>query len=326
MDIYAIVTDKIINLLEQGVVPWRRPWTSAGLPRNLVSKKPYRGINHFLLSASKYVSPFWLTMRQANELGGHVRKGEESTIVVFWKVDDAKQSTEDLDNEETDGKARRRFLLRYYRVFNLEQCELPQAVLDKLPKIETHEHDPIEAAERIIAAMPNPPEIQHAGSKAFYSPIADRITLPPRELFASAEEYYATALHETVHSTGHQKRLAREGICEVAPFGSAVYSKEELCAEMGAAYLCAEAGIYNRSHRESGGVRGRLAQEASRRSQAPDSCRRPGAASGGLHPRQTAPRVIFLAALARCASAAMPKDRRIPRPVCTPSPLCFKRL
>ena len=88
MDVYAIVTEKIINLLEQGVVPWRRPWTSAGLPRNLVSKKPYRGINHFLLSASKYVSPFWLTMRQANELGGHVRKGEESTIVVFWKVDD----------------------------------------------------------------------------------------------------------------------------------------------------------------------------------------------------------------------------------------------
>ncbi len=243
MDIYAIVTDKIINLLEQGVVPWRRPWTSAGLPRNLVSKKPYRGIKHFLLSASRYVSPFWLTMRQANELGGHIRKGEESTVVVFWKVDDTKQSTGDLDTEETDGKARRRFLLRYYRVFNLEQCELPQAVLDKLPKIETHEHDPIDTAERIIAAMPNPPEIQHAGSKAFYSPIADRITLPPRELFASAEEYYATALHETVHSTGHQKRLAREGIREVAPFGSAVYSKEELCAEMGAAYLCAEAGI-----------------------------------------------------------------------------------
>jgi antirestriction protein ArdC len=116
MDIYAIVTDKIINLLEQGVVPWRRPWTSAGLPRNLVSEKPYRGINHFLLSASKCVSPFWLTMRQANELGGHVRKGEESTIVAFWKVEDATQSTENLGNEETDGKMRRRFLLRYYRV------------------------------------------------------------------------------------------------------------------------------------------------------------------------------------------------------------------
>jgi antirestriction protein ArdC len=117
------------------------------------------------------------------------------------------------------------------------------APLDKLPKIETHEHDPIEAAERIIASMPNPPEIQHAGSKAFYSPTTDRITLPPRELFASAEEYYATALHETVHSTGSEKRLAREGIREAAPFGSAVYSKEELTAEMGAAYICAEAGI-----------------------------------------------------------------------------------
>ena len=140
MDIYAIVTEKIINLLESGVVPWRRPWTSTGLPRNLVSKKPYRGVNFFLLSASKYVSPFWLTIRQANELGGHVRKGEESTVVVFWKVDDAKQSTEDLDNEETDGKTRRRFLLRYYRVFNLEQCDLPQTRLDKLPKIEKHEH------------------------------------------------------------------------------------------------------------------------------------------------------------------------------------------
>ena len=92
MDIYAIVTEKIINLLESGVVPWRRPWTSTGLPRNLVSKKPYRGVNFFLLSASKYVSPFWLTIRQANELGGHVRKGEESTIVVFWKVDDASRA------------------------------------------------------------------------------------------------------------------------------------------------------------------------------------------------------------------------------------------
>jgi antirestriction protein ArdC len=245
MDIYAIVTEKIINLLESGVVPWRRPWTSSGLPRNLVSKKPYRGVNFFLLSASKYVSPFWLTICQANELGGRVRAGEESTLIVYWKVDDQKQRTEDLDNGATDAKRQRRFLLRYYRVFNLEQCELPQAVLDKLPKIETHEHEPIEAAERIIADMPNRPEIQYTGSKAFYSSITDRITLPPRELFASAEEFYATALHETVHSSGCEKRLAREGICEAAPFGSPVYSKEELVAEFGAAYLCAEAGISN---------------------------------------------------------------------------------
>ena len=220
MDVYAIITEKIINLLESGIVPWRKPWTSTGLPRNLVSKKPYKGINYFLLSASKYVSPFWLTYRQATEFGGHVRKGEESTIVVFWKAEHVKQSSEALEAEETDDKNRRRFLLRYYRLFNLEQCELPQAVLDKLPKIETHEHDPIEAAERIIAGIPNPPEIQYAGSRAFYSPITDRITLPPRELFSSAEEFYATLNHEESHAAGHPKRLNRKSIVEAAPFGS----------------------------------------------------------------------------------------------------------
>jgi antirestriction protein ArdC len=245
MDVYGIVTEKIISLLENGIVPWRRPWTSTGLPHNLVSKKPYRGVNVFLLSASKYVSPFWLTYRQANELGGHVLKGEESTLIVYWKVDDAKQRTEDFAAEETEGKTHRRFLLRYYRVFNVEQSELPQAVIDKLPKIETHQHDPIEAIEKLIAGMPNPPEIVRGGSKAFYSPLTDRITLPPRELFISAEEEAATQTHELIHSSGSEKRLAREGICEAAPFGSPVYSKEELTAELGAAYLCAEAGISN---------------------------------------------------------------------------------
>jgi antirestriction protein ArdC len=246
MDVYGIVTEKIVNLLESGIVPWRRPWTSTGLPRNLITKKPYRGINYFLLSASKFVSPFWLTMRQANELGGSIRKGEESTIVTFWKIDDAKQNeTEELDVEPKDEKNRRRFVLRFYRVWNLEQCILPQAVLDKLPKMETHQHDPIEAVEKIIAGMPNPPEIVRAGSKAYYSPLTDRITLPPRELFESAAEDAATTLHELSHSTGHERRLAREGITEVAPFGSAVYSREELVAELSAAFLCAEAGISN---------------------------------------------------------------------------------
>jgi antirestriction protein ArdC len=184
-------------------------------------------------------------MRQANELGGHIRKGEESTAIVFWKIEDAKASPEDLDPQESEEKTRRRFLLRFYRIWNLEQCELPQAVLGKLPKIETHQHDPIEAVEKIIAGMPNPPEIVRGGSKAFYSPLTDRITLPPRELFISAEEEAATETHELIHASGSEKRLAREGICEAAPFGSPVYSKEELCAELGAAYLCAEAGISN---------------------------------------------------------------------------------
>jgi antirestriction protein ArdC len=245
MNTYEIVTERIINLLEQDVIPWRRPWNAAGAPRNLVSKKSYRGVNFFLLSATKYVSPFWLTLKQANELGGSVRKGEHSQIVVFWRIDEAANCNTEPDPEEleSNAKAQRRFVLRFYRVWNVEQCDLPQALLDKLPKIETYQHDSIEAAERIIANMPKPPEIVRQGSKAFYSVLTDRVTLPPRELFVNAEEEACTALHEISHAVGAPKRLNRESIAEAAPFGSPIYATEELIAEMSAAYLCAEAGI-----------------------------------------------------------------------------------
>jgi antirestriction protein ArdC len=244
MNVYEIVTDKIIKLLEQEIVPWRRPWSAAGLPRNLVSKKTYRGINLFLLSAANYASPYWLTFKQANQLGGSIRKGEHGEVIVFWKVDQIADSAIGDDNEEAKAEQkRRRFVLRYFRVWNLEQCELPQAVLDKLPKLEMHRHDPIEAAERIVREMPNPPIIQYGGSKAFYSPLTDRITLPSPELFTSAEEFHATKCHECLHATGHASRLNRESLAEAAPFGSPVYAAEELIAEMGAAFLCAEAGI-----------------------------------------------------------------------------------
>jgi antirestriction protein ArdC len=181
---------------ESGVVPWRRPWVSTGLPAQPRQQEAISRVNFFLLSASKYVPPFRLMMHQANELGGHLSKGEESTIVAFWKAEDSKESTEDLDHEAADEKTRRHFLLIYYRVLNLEQCELPQRVLDKLPRIEMQELDPIDEGERIIAAMPNPPEIQ--AHRLNYSPVVDRITLPPHELFTSAEEYYATTLHKIV--------------------------------------------------------------------------------------------------------------------------------
>jgi antirestriction protein ArdC len=102
MNTYEIVTERIINLLEQGVVPWRRPWSAAGAPRNLVSKKQYRGVNFFLLSATKYISPYWLTLKQANELGGSVRKGEQSQIVVFWRVDHISNSEAEPDPEKLE--------------------------------------------------------------------------------------------------------------------------------------------------------------------------------------------------------------------------------
>ncbi|HTT77898.1 MAG TPA: ArdC-like ssDNA-binding domain-containing protein [Candidatus Binataceae bacterium] len=212
MNVYKIITNKIINLLEQEIVPWRRPWTVAELPRNLVSRKPYRGINLFLLSAAKYASPYWLTFKQANQLGGSVRKGEHGEVIVFWKVEQTNDKTYDAEKAETD-HGRRRFVLRYFRVWNLEQCDLPQAVLDKLPKIEMHRHDPIEAAERIIREMPDPPTIEYGGSKAFYSPLTDRISLPCPELFTSAEEFHATQFHEVCHATAHPC----QGSCESPP-------------------------------------------------------------------------------------------------------------
>ena len=199
MDVYAIITEKIVDLLEQGVVPWRKPWTAIGLPRNLVSKKPYRGVNLLLLSATEHLSPYWATMRQVNEQGGRIRRGEESTLIVYWQTGETHQNAEDGADEETKKKPQRRFLLRYYRSWNLEQCEMPQSILDKLPKTETRQHEPIAAAERIIAGMPNRPEIHRGGSQAFYSPLTDRITLPPRELFDSAEAEMAVVYHEISH-------------------------------------------------------------------------------------------------------------------------------
>ena len=241
MDVYGIVTEKMIGMLEQGTVPWRKPWVSAGMPRNLVSKKPYRGINFFLLSATKYVSPYWLTYKQATELGGHVRKGEKATLVVFWKIEARKDP--DAQEGEISSKDGQRFILRYYNVFNLDQCEMPEKVLAKLEKPETHENESIEACERVVAEMPNPPVFEHGGSMAYYRPSTDTINLPAKDLFNSAAEYYATAFHEMTHSTGATKRLARGLGQNIAPFGSADYSKEELVAEMGSAFLCAETGI-----------------------------------------------------------------------------------
>ena len=253
MDVYSIVTERIIEKLEAGTIPWHKPWRSIGAPQNLVSKKSYRGINVWLLTMQGYISPYWATLRQINELGGRVRKGEKSTPVVFWRiyVDGvevrANSDQHEPEHEQEEGQGRRRFVLRYYSIFNTEQCELPASVSEKLAFPEPRQLDPIEACEKILTGMPNPPEIVHAGDQAFYSPITDRITMPPRGLFENAEEYWSTFWHEAGHASGHRKRLNRDSITEAAPFGSATYSVEEIVAEMTAAYLCGITGIENRT-------------------------------------------------------------------------------
>jgi antirestriction protein ArdC len=238
-DVYKEVTDRIIAALEEGTVPWRRPWKIEGGHRNLVSKKPYRGINPFLLELTAmeegYEKPYWVTYKQAEALGGNVKKGEKSTLVVFWKI-----LNFDTDERDKDGnkKVKKVPLLRYYRVFNVAQCE---GIEDKVPVIEENDFDPIERAEQVISDMPNPPSFSWGGDRAYYNFATDAIRLPAKKRFDSAEAYYSTAYHEMIHSTGHKDRLGR--IKDWAMFGSDPYAQEELVAEMGAAMLCGVSGI-----------------------------------------------------------------------------------
>jgi len=238
--VYEQITERIVALLEKGTVPWRKPWkANSGLPRNLVSKKAYRGINVLLLHAMSYESPFWLTFRQAMELGGSVRKGEKACPVVFWKQ-------HEVEDKET-GEKEKIPMMRFYYVFNVAQC-------DGLKNIPAPVETPFSAPtkpEEIVAFMPKRPEIKHGMRKAFYSPGEDIIAMPDRERFDDEAGYYATLYHEMTHSTGHRSRLNRPTLTESEGFGSNPYCKEELIAEMGAAFLCGQAGIAERTEENS---------------------------------------------------------------------------
>ena len=228
--VYSIVTEQILKQLESGVAPWHRPWTTE-IPKNLSSGRAYRGLNVFLLASNGYGSPYWLTYKQAIERGGHVRKGEHGTKIVFWKI--GTRETEDADGDTIERKS---ILLRYYTVFNVEQCDgiaAPSA---------SRVVNPIVECERIVRQMPNPPAMEQ-DARAWYRPSTDTVGMPSRNAFNSAEEFYSTHFHELTHSTGHPKRVGRDGIEKLNTFGSESYSKEELIAEMGAAMLCGIAGI-----------------------------------------------------------------------------------
>lgn len=235
---YQVVTDRIIEKLEQGTVPWHQPW-STELPKSLTTKKDYRGINVFLLGSQGYTNPYWLTFRQAKRLDGHIRRGEKATPIVFWKW--IERETEQAD------EAGKRVLtsapmLRYYHVFNLEQCEGIES-----PEFNTHQTEPIPRAESIVAEMPNRPVTDHRESRAFYRPLTDTVNMPALDQFSIGEEYYSTLFHELTHATGHPSRLNRQDMDKPRLFGSRDYSQEELVAEMGAAFLCGHSGIVNRT-------------------------------------------------------------------------------
>ncbi len=235
VNVYAIITDRIIKLLEAGTVPWHRPWAGSHLqPRNLISDKPYRGVNAFLLAAAAYESPYWLTFKQAKNREGTVKKGQRGYPCVFW-------NWVDRDDPKT-GETTQHPFMRYYTVFNAQQCVGIDCPDNPLP---ARTFSPIRCCEDVVGGMPRAPPICHGGDRACYTPSTDQVQMPPRERFEKEEGYYTTLFHELVHSTGHDSRLARPGITDSILFGSHRYSQEELVAEMGATFLCGHTGIEN---------------------------------------------------------------------------------
>jgi len=240
MNIYEIITARICSRLEQGVTPWQRPWSSGALPTNLCSQQPYRGVNVWLLAVQPYSSPYWATFRQVQEIGGRIRRDEHGTPVVFWKVAEP-IAAPDASLEQP--AAKQAPLLRYYTVWNTEQCELPSSLTARLQEASGVAFDPIPVCEQIVRQMTRLPVLTHGGNHAYYHPRSDRITMPFPVRFERTEDYYATLFHELAHATGHASRLGRPSLQAPCPFGSAPYGQEELLAEMGAAFVCGVASI-----------------------------------------------------------------------------------
>ncbi len=229
MDIFKEVTDRIIAQMEAGEIPWYKPWISAGQCISHSTGKPYSLLNQMLLGRpGEYV-----TFKQCQQEGGKVRKGEKSSIVVFWKF----IKVEDDENHEEKEVP----VLRYYNVFNIDQCE---GITAKYQQPLPDNVQPDNAADEIISGYINRSgvKVRHVeGDRAYYSPASDTITLPMIEQFMSTAEYYGTFYHEAAHSSGHHTRLNR--LDKTAFFGTEQYSKEELTAEIASAALINHCGL-----------------------------------------------------------------------------------
>jgi antirestriction protein ArdC len=241
MHVEEIITDRIIRLLEAGTPPWHKPWSSRGvLPKNAISQQDYHGINVVMLACAGYKSPYWLTFKQAKEAKGSVKKGEHGSIVVF-----AKRSSREVETDLGEIEERTFTVLRYYTVFNVEQTEGCNLTLPEVPRLAEHER--IERCEAVYANYPGKPELRHDSAsrqfQAYYSRTDDYVNMPAIGAFENPEHYYSVLFHELTHSTGHAKRLDRETLKDALHFGDTNYSKEELTAEMGAAFLAGLTGI-----------------------------------------------------------------------------------
>ncbi len=245
VDAYQRVTEQIVAQLEAGVVPWHKPWADgdgfASLPISMSTGRRYSGINVWLLWSQPYSSPWWGTYKQITELGGQVRKGERATMVMLFKPVPCKEHGSDKCKQGCKSG----LVARAFPVFNAQQADdLPERFMAQ-PVVADREHEPIEAAEALVGGYLSRESlgIIEGDSRACYSPSLDQIRMPFASDFDSTEAYYSTLFHEVTHSTGHKDRLARTDLLEMHAFGDENYSREELCAEMGAAFMSALVGI-----------------------------------------------------------------------------------
>ena len=254
MDLFQIITDRIVAELEQGVIPWQKPWSGAQGAISHTTGKRYSLLNQMLLGCR---SGEFVTFKEAQREGGHIKKGEKASMIVFWKfLDAAKRDDDGNVVHGADGKPVIESVpfLRYYNVFHIDQCEgiKPRFAEDMMLG---EQLSPDDAADQIVEDY-----IQRSGVKltiqhsdrAFYSPVSDSVTVPELAQYICVAEYYSTLFHELTHSTGHVSRLNR--LSKEACFGSEAYSKEELIAELGAAFLVNHVGLETQgSFRNSAG-------------------------------------------------------------------------
>lgn len=235
-DVYSIVTEKILKALEEGVVPWQKPWVGTGAAINYISRKPYKGVNTLLLDQPGE----YLTFKQCAALGGKIKKGEKAQMIVFFTFSEHKEKDANGDDKITTFP-----VLKYYSVFHITQCEGIESKLEP----PSPEADPLAEGETIIDGYISRSgvgfEAVKGSDRAFYRPSEDRVVVPHISQYKLVEEYYSTTFHELTHSTGHSSRLKRFGEKNdgIAAFGNDVYSKEELIAEIGSSMLMSIAGI-----------------------------------------------------------------------------------
>ncbi|HEM6743527.1 TPA: ArdC family protein [Citrobacter amalonaticus] len=269
-DLYQQVTDKIIAALEKGVPPWRRPWRSAqnvhgsALPVNATTGRHYSGVNIPLLWMSAeergFSSDRWLTYQQAKAVGGQVRKGETSSMAIIYKPFEkqARDSSDNLLFRDGEPVMEQLAMLKQLQLFNVVQCEgLPESVREEVADSSPAEQPAglsttqLQQVQQILSATGVGCDHRRQ-DRAFYRPGADRIVMPTASQFRTEANYWSTLLHELVHATGHGSRLNREGITSSSrQFGDPVYCFEELIAETGSAFLCAQLGITGDVQHES---------------------------------------------------------------------------